>query len=74
MVSLKNSPGRASTEPNRLGLLVKRHKARSDEGVSELPDLGRLSCLRHLYLLLSRSSPAVANGERYRFMDAIAVI
>jgi hypothetical protein len=43
MVSLEYGPGRASTEPKRLGLLVECEETVCDKSVAELPDLVRLS-------------------------------
>ena len=40
--AFKDGPGRASTEPKRLGLLV-QCKPIGDKSVAELPDLVRLS-------------------------------
>ena len=46
MVALSDSPGSASTEPKRFGLLVEREGSGSDEGAPEFPDFARLSRLQ----------------------------
>jgi hypothetical protein len=43
MVSLEYGPGRASTEPKRLGLLIECEETLGDECIAEFPDLVRLS-------------------------------
>ena len=43
MVSLEYGPGRASTEPKRLGLLIECEESLGDECIPEFPDLARLS-------------------------------
>src|SRR5262245_23760286 len=42
MVGLEYGPGRASTEPQRLGLLVERAQSLEDESIPEFADLARL--------------------------------
>ena len=50
MVSLEYGPGRASTEPKRLGLLVECEESLEDESVPQFPDLARLFRL-HLFIV-----------------------
>jgi hypothetical protein len=46
MVSLEYGPGRASTEPKHLGLLIECEESLEDESVTQFPDL---ACLSRLY-------------------------
>jgi hypothetical protein len=57
MVCSKNGPRGASTEPKRIGLLVKCEESLADEGVPDLPDFARLSNLRsHVVSAVSAST------------------
>ena len=50
VVGLEYDPGRASTEPKRLGLLVECAESLEDESVPQFPDLARLFRL-HLFIV-----------------------